>query len=208
MIKLSPSLFTNLVQNLTESQREWVISTGFGCILDFNLTSYPKYLGYSLVNSFVSNDCSIVLDKRTIKITDKDVHRILGLPLGTIPVPFVNSKQLSKEWRKQFKNTDKAFRVGVKDVLDAIKDSTRVDVNFKKNFILVLICFLIQPSSNSYIRQNFLGICCDLDKCFQYNWCQLVVSYLKESSKVWLRNTETRFYTGSLSFLLVCLLPY
>ena len=201
--KLSPSLFRTVVENLTQSQREWVTSTGLGSILDFKLTSYPKYLGYGVVKSFVSDDCCILLDKRIIKITENDVHRILGLPLGASSIPFVNGKSLSKEWRKQYRDTEKCFRVKVIDVVNALKESMMVDTNFKKNFILVLI-FFIQEPSNSYVRQNFLGLCFDLDKCFKYNWCELVVRYLKVSSKVWLRNTETRFYTGSLSFMLVC----
>ena len=100
--KLSPSLFSSVVQNLTQSQREWVTSTGLGSILDFKLTSYPKYLGYGVVKSFVSDDCCILVDKRIIKITKNDVHRILGLPLGASSMPFVNSQSLSKECRKQY----------------------------------------------------------------------------------------------------------
>ena len=193
-----------MVQKLTQSQREWVTSTGLGSILDFNLTSYPKYLGYGVVKSFVSDDCCILVDKRIIKITKNDVHRILGLPLGASSMPFVNSQSLSKECRKQYRDIEGCFRVKVIDVVNALKESTMVDTNFKKNFILVLICFFIQAPSNSYVRKNFLGLCFDLDKCFKYNWCELVVRYLKVSSKVLLRNTETRFYTGSLSFMLVC----
>ena len=201
--KLSPSLFSTVVENLTQSQREWVTSTGLGSILDFKLTSYPKYLGYGVVKSFVSDDCCILVDKRIIKITKNDVHRILGLPLGASSMPFVNSQSLSKECRKQYRDIEGCFRVKVIDVVNALKESMMVDTNFKKNFILVLI-FFIQEPSNSYVRQNFLGLCFDLDKCFKYNWCELVVRYLKVSSKVLLRNTETRFYTGSLSFMLVC----
>lgn len=204
-MKMSPELFCEMIENLSLCQKEWVSSTGFGSILQFELHSYPKYLSYSIVKNFVSESCSVVVEGKTLQITESDVQRVLGFPLGTKSIPFVKSDSLAKEWRRQYGDKPKAFRVAVKNVVAAIKDSTVADVNFKKNFISLLMCFFFQAPSNSYIRQKLLGFCCELDSCFNYNWCEFVIKCLKKSTKNWLRNTETRYYTGSLPFLLVCL---
>ncbi|WOH11390.1 hypothetical protein DCAR_0830874 [Daucus carota subsp. sativus] len=177
--------------------------TGFGSILNFRLQKYPKYMSYNIVNNFDSDSCSIVVDGETLKISQNDVHCVLGFPLGPKSIPFVNSEPLAKEWRRQYSGSEDSSRVVVKDVLAAVRDSTIVDINFKKNFISLMICFLVQAPSNSYIRLKLLGLCCELDRCFEYNWCEFVVNCLKKSNKVWRRNTGTKFYTGSLPFLLL-----
>ncbi|WOG92426.1 hypothetical protein DCAR_0311692 [Daucus carota subsp. sativus] len=202
-MKLSPSLFCDMIKNLSVSQREWISQTGFGSILNFDLQSYPKYLSYSVVNNFDYDSCWIVIGGRSIEVSDVDVHDILGLPLGPQKIPFVKSEPLAKEWRKQYGECKNSFRVAVKDVISAVNDSMLADVNFKQNFVSLLICFFCQAPSNSYIRQNLLGCCCDLDRCFNYNWCEFVLRCLKKSTKFWLQNQETRYYTGSLPLLLL-----
>ena len=113
-------------------------------------------------------------------------------------------KSLANEWKKQFKFKKNSLRVAVTDVIRLTKNSTTVDLNFKKNFVSVLISFLIQAPSNFYIRKKLLGFCCDLDNCSNYNWCELVLRSLKNSGKFWSNDAETRYYTGSLPFILVC----
>lgn len=88
-MKLSPSLFCDMIKNLSVSQREWISQTGFGSILNFDLQSYPKYLSYSVVNNFDYDSCCIVIDGRSIEVSDVDVHDVLGLPLGPQKIPFV-----------------------------------------------------------------------------------------------------------------------
>ncbi|XP_063935353.1 uncharacterized protein LOC108198366 isoform X2 [Daucus carota subsp. sativus] len=190
-MKLNPSLFCEMIQDLTIPQKEWVKNSGFGSILNFKLQDYPRYLGYSIAKQFDPEKCSIVVGDKTLEITEDDVHRVLGLPMGETKIAFVSSKSLSKEWRKQFGDQKKSFRVAVKDVICAMKESGCVDIHFKKNFISVMICFLIQAPTNSYIRQKLLGFCCELDKCSNYNWCELVVRCLKKCPKFWLKNTDT-----------------
>ena len=202
-MKHSPSLFSEMIKNLSSAQRQWISETGFGSILDFELHTYPKYLSYGVVTKFDYESCRFVIDGRSIEISDVDVHRVLGLPLGLKTIPFVKSETPAKEWRKQYGTSKNAFRVSVKDVAIAVENSMLADFNFKQNFISLLIGFFCQAPSNSYIRQKLLGFCCDLDCCYNYNWCEFVIKCLKKSTKFWLKNKETRYYTGSLPFLLV-----
>ena len=189
-----------MIQNLTLSQKEWVRSTSFGCVLDFSLRDYPRYLGFCIAKKIDFDNCCMIVDETTLKITENDVHRVLGMPLGANSITFLNSKSLASEWKKQFKFKKNSLRVAMTDVIRLTKNSTNVDLNFKKNFVCVLISFLIQAPCNSYIRKKLLGFCCDLDNCSNYNWCELVLRSLKNSGKFWSNDAETRYYTGSLPF--------
>ncbi|KAL1816302.1 hypothetical protein ACET3Z_018876 [Daucus carota] len=115
-MKHSPSLFSEMIKNLSSAQRQWISKTGFGSILDFELHTYPKYLSYGVVTKFDYESCRFVIDGRSIEISDVDVHRVLGLPLGLKTIPFVKSETPAKEWRKQYGTSKNAFRVSVKDV--------------------------------------------------------------------------------------------
>ncbi|KAL1803377.1 hypothetical protein ACET3Z_032024 [Daucus carota] len=115
-MKHSPSLFSEMIKNLSSAQRQWISETGFGSILDFEIHTYPKYLSYGVVTKFDYESCRFVIDGRSIEISDVDVHRVLGLPLGSKTIPFVKSETPAKEWRKQYGTSKNAFRVSVKDV--------------------------------------------------------------------------------------------
>ncbi|KAL1808573.1 hypothetical protein ACET3Z_025563 [Daucus carota] len=186
----------------TDYAKEWVRSTSFGCVLDFSLRDYPRYLGFCIAKKFDFDNCCMIVDETTLKITENDVHRVLGMPLRANLITFLNSKSLASEWKKQFKFKKNSLRVAMTDVIRLTKNSTNVDLNFKKNFVCVLISFLIQAPCNSYIRKKLLGFCCDLDNCSNYNWCELVLRSLKNSGKFWSNDAETRYYTGSLPFIL------
>lgn len=203
-MKLNPTFFCDMIESLSSSQKDWVTKTGFGSILDFNLHSYPKYLSYIVVKNFDCDSCGIMVDNKILQITENDVHRVLGLPIGPKSVPFIKSDSLAREWRKQYSDNKDPFRVAVKDVLSVVKDSTLSDENFKKNFISLMFCFFFQPPSNSFIRQKLLRFCCNLDRCFDYNWCEFVISCLKKTTRFWLQKDETEYYTGPLPLLLVC----
>ncbi|WOH11248.1 hypothetical protein DCAR_0833234 [Daucus carota subsp. sativus] len=66
-----------------------------------------------------------------------------------------------------------------------------------------MFCFFFQPPSNSFIRQKLLRFCCNLDRCFDYNWCEFVISCLKKTTRFWLQKDETEYYTGPLPLLLI-----
>ncbi|KAL1808572.1 hypothetical protein ACET3Z_025562 [Daucus carota] len=66
----------------------------------------------------------IVVEGETLKISENDVHSVLGFSLGPKSIPFVNSEPLPKEWRRQYSGCEDSFRVAVKDVLAAMRNST------------------------------------------------------------------------------------
>lgn len=207
-MKLNPRNFDEVMESLTPAQKKWVSDTGFESLLTFKMSSYPVILGFNLVSSFNPVKCSLNINGEEHVITEKDVHNILGLPRGSRKVEFLADKLVKRDWRKQFVKKGDHARVNIKKVIERVSQSKALDRNFKLNFICLVDIMLMKNPDNSFVRQKFLGFSGKLDECKKYNWCEYLLSTLKSSHDVWLRNKNTRFYTGSLPFLLVCTLKF
>lgn len=46
-MKVNPKMLSDVLHNLSASQKEWVVKTGFGQVFHLNMTSYPPYMGFS-----------------------------------------------------------------------------------------------------------------------------------------------------------------
>lgn len=111
------------------------------------------------------------------------------MPRGPRKVEFLSDKEVSKNWRKQYGIFGDHKRVEIRKVVDLVCKSTLLDENFKHNFIYILITVLIEILDNSFARQNITAFSGDVEDCSSYNWCEYLISTLKEKYKIWMRNT-------------------
>ncbi|KAK1396384.1 hypothetical protein POM88_006247 [Heracleum sosnowskyi] len=100
--KFSPTIMTDIIMNLSESQIKWVRLTGFGLLLNFRMISYTHYLGYNVVEAFDGETCSLKLKEGNIKITYSSVHRVIGLPNGTQVIKCDEDKSAYSKWAEKF----------------------------------------------------------------------------------------------------------
>ena len=202
-VKLSPSLLTRAIEGLSIAQKEWVTSTGFGSLLHFNLLKYPTHIGYCIVNNFDASSSTLVVDDQKFKMTEDDVNRIMGFPRGQLEICFKEDETLKQDWRKQFGGSTDLARVSVSTLVDKIIETKVVDRNFKLNFFIVVVSILIHGPYNSYVRQGLLGVQCNLDHFYKYNWCKYVLDSFRESPAVLSGEKQVRAYSGSLAVLMV-----
>ncbi|KAL1831209.1 hypothetical protein ACET3Z_000860 [Daucus carota] len=202
LVRFQPKVLTDAIKSLSANQRQWVKKTGFSSILSFRMNQYPQALGYNIVKSFQTIPTCLTFGGNNISITDDDVNEVLGLPKGQYGVQFMRSTHIEDMWRDQFKHLGRVgWKITANMVGDAIKKTKEVDRMFKLNFLVLLHNVLIEGPTNPYVRQTMLGFAGDLDNCYNYNWCRLLISQLKIASISWNENPETKYYTGSVPFL-------
>lgn len=195
--KFSPSILTDVLLSLSDSQAEWMRSTRFGEILNFRQSCYPHKLGYNAVKAFNNVDCALKLDAGNVKISESTVRSVLGFPNGTEVIKFDADSGARSVWCEQFA----ASLVTPKMVRDKMLGSRVVDNNFKWNFLVMIYNFFVEANQNRFLTQEILSFGGKIDECCNYNWCILIVEKVKKTHDYWAAKANRNF-AGPLPLLI------
>ncbi|WOH03896.1 hypothetical protein DCAR_0623298 [Daucus carota subsp. sativus] len=150
LIRAYPSTFSKVISRLSEVQRKWVISAGFGALFHFTLGDELPHT--TIVNClwwFKHNKCEFGLfPDRNLKITEDDVFDIIGLPQGNLDVKLEDSKEKIQSWGKQF-GERLPRRITKKMLREKMGESREVDEQFKQNFMRLQ---LVQTCATKFER--------------------------------------------------------
>ena len=136
-----------------------------------------------------------------IPITDEDVHLVLGLPTGTLPVELETDEDSQVEKEKSFREQFEKSHVWTSDLVNEIKKGT-ADDNFKTKFLVLMGNTLIQTVSNG-LDQRLVRFKGNINRCSVYNWCSYVLQSLKTYKKEWAKDPATKYFCGPPVFLIV-----
>ncbi|KAK1357097.1 hypothetical protein POM88_050353 [Heracleum sosnowskyi] len=201
--KLQIRLFTDAVNQMSKAQKKWVYRAGFEHLLSFSMKMIPKNTAINVVWWFDYDNLWLNLsDNRIIRVTEEDVHEILGFPRGKMDIKMISNEDRLATWRSQFDEDRPGHKITEKMIFRAITRSTEVNLQFKQNCMILMMNFFIRCIKNSYVSQEVLGFVGNFDNAAKFNWCKLVIQGLKRGSKLWIEDPETQYYTGSLMFLI------
>lgn len=177
---------------------------GFSGLMDLELHKQPHSLCSWLLDHFDENKCSIEFpDGRSIEITDVDVHRCLGLPLGgeslVLKAQTENSGVLAK-WRTQFTVNYSALRP--KHVRESMVKSDGGGLQFVQNFLVIFDTALVNSQTSGCVTQNLVRSIDSVETVRRYNWCEYVLTSLT-TSKLKLGDDGEGIFTGPSLFLVV-----
>ncbi|KAK1361915.1 hypothetical protein POM88_046389 [Heracleum sosnowskyi] len=90
--KFTPEVFSEMVAGLNKKQKEWVVRTGFGGLLQFQMQHYPHRLGYKIAESFDRKRCCLKLIDGDVEISPLIVSKVLGMPNGEKEIEFTSDQ--------------------------------------------------------------------------------------------------------------------
>lgn len=184
--------------NLSAAQKKWVKATGFGWMLEFQMLCYVHRLSYNIVDAFDSQDCSLNLSAGRVKINEMVVHNVLGLPNGSEEIQLIGAERIDDSWDDQYESTQITPSMVKREILR----SRRADNNFKWNFLILMYNFFFEANQNSNLTRKILRFSGDIDRCKDYNWCQLLIAKLRTTHAYW-AELKKRKFSGPLPFLIV-----
>ena len=196
-------MLVGVLSSLSDDQKSWISSTGFGSIISFELKEYPVKLSEFMLSSFEPNPSVLKINEIFFEIAEEDVHEIMGLPREPEDVGFVNNVLVKKGWGEIFGPAKQCYQVTAAKLCNFISSNKAVINQFKMNFMVLFSNVLIEGSSTPYVNTNMVEFAGDFDSCKKYNWCRYLIQYLQEQFVIWNQNRERRFFKGSLAFLMV-----
>ncbi|KAH6775913.1 hypothetical protein C2S52_013474 [Perilla frutescens var. hirtella] len=136
-----------------------MINMGFGEILKLQVKELPHKMTYWILNNFNPRRCEIELADNggRVHLGEDDVLLVLGLPKGRT---LINKRtrnttcQLTETWRKRFARHK--YRIVPSNVVTDMLEDVEAGDWFKRQFIVLLTCYLIENGGNGYIYPNII----------------------------------------------------
>lgn len=138
----------------------------FCALLNFNCSSYRHRPGYKIIEYFDPVSCALRLNAGHVKIISTVVKKVLGLPKGNRSIKFSGKEEVFELWADQFKPKP-YYHVTAKMVCSDIRKCVEITNLFKFNFLVLMVNFLVESHINGFVNCDILGMCGDLDACFQ-----------------------------------------
>ncbi|KAK1360471.1 hypothetical protein POM88_044945 [Heracleum sosnowskyi] len=182
--KFTPEVFSEMVARLNKKQKEWVVRTGFGGLLQFQMQHYPHRLGYKIAESIDRKRCSLKLIDGNVEISPVIVSKVLGMLNGEKEIEFTSDQTEEDLWVKQFENKANG-KITPRMVYNRMNRCEDLDRMFKLNFMVLMSNFLIETNANGYVNQEILHFKGNVDHCYEYKWCELLISRIKSSHRYW-----------------------
>lgn len=182
--KCSPHLLFDLLKNLDIDQRKCFDELGFGILLSMPNCRLPKDLTVWLVNHFSWKKQALTVRGRTVPIKLL-MKKLLGIPDGPFPVPLPRSKRgkskciYPTEEDKEMKDEKGARGLSYKATYESLI-STHDPVQFKRSFMLYVLCIYFAPSSGHFINLGYSPVMSNVDLIKDMNWRDHVANVLIE----------------------------
>lgn len=179
---------------------------GFGSLLKMKMTDVPGALSKFVLENFDPSTNTLKVKRGNIPVTRESVHEILGLPMGEVKFEELEYRKKGDtsydDWKAQFENN---AMVRLQDIKTKIVSTRNADMNFKLNFIAVLVNALLESSSTGKCNTSPLNYITKETDIANLDWCKFLIDSLVKTKSSFDPKSKTAFYVGPASFLVVCL---
>ncbi|KAK9049765.1 hypothetical protein SSX86_031267 [Deinandra increscens subsp. villosa] len=155
----TPRHIWSVIKGLTDEQKDVVRGMGFGAFLELKITQIPTALSYWLLNNYDVNTQSLVTQNGVVKIDEKLINSVLGVPIGTEEITSIEKTTerdpVAKEWQSQFgEGKTKITMSDTNLMMRNRKDAGRL---FQLNFLVVLCTSVVRVMQSGTVNQCFLN---------------------------------------------------
>ncbi|KAG5562415.1 hypothetical protein RHGRI_005224 [Rhododendron griersonianum] len=177
--RCSPRKFVSLIGTLTTDQREAIKALNpFHTLLGVKCGHMHRAFAMHLVQCFNPETCSIEFRRGVVvHITEEDVARVLGMPIGDTPVPTECLESHSRKIQQDFHGGYKEIKIV--ELENEIKKQ-RTDGSFHRAYMLFTLGCLLCPTTKEVVGSRlFPGVVADdLQTLKTYKWPAFVLDWL------------------------------
>jgi len=207
-LRTSPSSFSKMVSTISQAQKDFVRSFGFGFLLDFNIDAPTPRLGHHVVQSFDPKNMVIKNERGDIIVDSQAVNDVFGLPNGGEDIHELKSLgkyiEFHQRWMAQYPHEGKGSqKVYATDICSKICSSTEVDEFFKMNFVMLFLTSVIFCENGGKCFDSLLLRIGNDTDLLSLDWCGYVLWHLRKSKTHWKPHNPKSYYCGPVTFLIV-----
>ncbi|KAI3811285.1 hypothetical protein L1987_21006 [Smallanthus sonchifolius] len=167
------------------------------------IDAIPQKLGHFVIDSFDKSIMGIRLPGKIIKITEKSIYNLMGIPNSGIDLGgIVPTKELPIvlfAWKDMY-GTDYISPFEI--VTRIIKDSGDESFFFQVDFLVLFMATMVECYSHGKCKLNVLHYLHGETDLSKFNWCAYVLSHIRNCKNRWISNTKSPFL-GPLTILML-----
>ena len=167
---------SEVILNLSPPQKKAIEVSGFGNLLKINKIHIYRDLCNEIARSYDKEKKAFNINGTFVTMTLDDVDCLLGLPSkgdDIFEAPKINKPELFNLYKKEGQTT-----ITLQALREAIINSSSYDDHFIRRFILFSIGSFICPTTQRYVRSEYLNLVDDVDKMRELNWSSLTLNQL------------------------------
>lgn len=172
-------MFLKMVHSLPPNQQTCVAKMGFEPFLKMPTSCNVDNIFIWLVKHFNTVNSSIELENGfNFSLTPLVVHKILGIPLGGVPVQTRPTTRTCNLINQHFTMVPPSA-----EYLISLVSSDLPDETFSRIFMLIVLSTIIAPNSEGVASQEYYSALVDTSSVHKHDWCLFALSYLLASIK-------------------------
>ncbi|KAL9685237.1 hypothetical protein QQ045_022685 [Rhodiola kirilowii] len=173
-------------------------------MLHLNMNMVRADLVEWVLESYDSKTSTLITDRGDVHIIPKDVHFILGLPLGGRNIKLQGrtnaDSPLVQQFRRQY-GGPKDSTVTYKTIVDKIQQSGAADDTFKLNFLVLFVSSTVESTKCCVSNQRIMNGIEGTDDIYALNWCEYIYTFLRDTKDEWEGNKRCS-YNDPITFLI------
>ncbi|BAT07285.1 Os09g0290500 [Oryza sativa Japonica Group] len=165
-----------VILHLSPRQKEAIEGSGLGNLLKIDNIHIDRNLCNEIARSYDKEKKAFNINGTFVTMTLDDVDCLLGLPSkgdDIFEAPKINKPELFNLYKKEGQTT-----ITLQALREAIINSSSYDDHFIRRFILFSIGSFICPTTQRYVRSEYLNLVDDVDKMRELNWSSLTLNQL------------------------------
>ncbi|XP_021723293.1 uncharacterized protein LOC110690724 isoform X2 [Chenopodium quinoa] len=222
--------FGIICNSFDDRRKRWVREMGFGGLLEIGGNmNLPRQLAYWLMTRVDPFNCTLTAqDGRVYRLSQNQVHWVLGIPNGGLPVPTYQTidnvalqkvnrimDRYGKIWSSKCSRTGREYIFeGIQvnaDLIASVEGEWEEDQaeEFKTVFLLLSLEMLLCPNKSSRLASDLVPLLTCAARAADYDWCSLVLQKLMCSVAMFARRFySVRFASGCAGCLIFMVVLY
>ena len=206
--RLNVTYFSEILEALDGPKRKVIETYGFGSLLHFDKCAIPLAFSRWIADQVQVRSSDIVVRNKSIPITVRAVHDILGIPIGGSSV----RKCDAERGKKEFLAVLRLSRLpNFKYFGDKLKKKDISDDDLVRSFLIVALATFLCPNSNTYPSTKHLLPLVDIKNAKDWDWSKYVHFWLMEDIRKYQRNmmssTHNSITLGGCLYVLCVSVP-
>uniref|UniRef100_A0A0E0NYI0 Aminotransferase-like plant mobile domain-containing protein n=1 Tax=Oryza rufipogon TaxID=4529 RepID=A0A0E0NYI0_ORYRU len=165
-----------VILHLSPHQKEAIEDSGLGNLLKINKIHIDRNLCNEITRSYDKEKKAFNINGTFVTMTLDDIDCLLGLPSKgdeIFEAPKINNHELFNLYKKEGQTI-----ITLQALWEAIINSSSYDDHFIRRFIIFSIGSFICPTTQRYVRSEYLNLVDDIDKMRELNWSSLTLNQL------------------------------
>uniref|UniRef100_A0ACD5Y043 Uncharacterized protein n=2 Tax=Avena sativa TaxID=4498 RepID=A0ACD5Y043_AVESA len=181
--RASPMRLVRVCKGMTKPQRDLITNSEFGDFLNVRCSKLIPELCRFLMDCFNPDRCELDFGPRgRVPITIQSVHRIMGVPMGSIPVAYQMDSQSTRVIMEMFRIPN-GRQPSITSVETQLGPTYPANNDYLRKFTIFSVSTVFAPTTCTRVSPKCYPPVINTEAIKRLNWAKFIIDILIQTSK-------------------------